>query len=315
MKIRAQFVNPNFYCSFNSLTQCLYNIIPFRDLLIESDFNDLNSQPFLFFDPTIGNAENKQNEPEKIEQKIAFSKAALRFSINYQKIFTQMKDPVRLDLSSCIDNLVDAIGRKVFKLAPSDPFIEYLTIISLLSDSNRAFYLNLLTPYSSKYIQLFSFGISENFSNFKNTLYFAPPPTFSIFNFPIETYFYNFKSKNNKPNSVVLHSLPDVLTVHFDYSDSIKPKNIQLTLDFTDYVLDHSKSAVFHINSFIMMLNKEHAIGYVRMMDSNINTESEKWLICNDLQLKLIGKDELNRDLEFYSQNKQAIIGFYERKV
>lgn len=315
MKKRAQFVNPNFYCSFNSLTQCLYNIIPFRDMLIDSDFSDIKQQPFLFFDKTFENIENRQREPEKVEQKIAFSKAARQFSINYQKIFTQMKDPIRLDLSNCIEELVDTLGRKVFKLAPGDPFIEFLTVISLLSDSNRAFYLNLLTPYPNKYMQLFSFGISQNFTNFKNSIYFAPPPTFSIFNFPIETYFYNFKSKNNRQNSMVLHSLPDVLVVHFDYSDSIKTKIIQTTLDFTDYVLDRSKSAIFHINSFVMMLNQQHAIGYVRMMDSNIDTEREKWLICNDLQLKLIGKDELNRDLEFYSQNKQAIIGFYERKI
>ncbi|KAK8834533.1 hypothetical protein M9Y10_035952 [Tritrichomonas musculus] len=315
MKIRAQFINPNFYCSFNSLTQCLYNILPFRNLLLESDLTDIKQQPFIFFDPEIGNVENRQKESEKIEQKINFSKSALQFSINYQQIFIQMVDPSkRLDLTNCIEYLVDTVGHKVFKNSPGDPFVEFLTVISLLSDSNRAFYLNLLKPYTNKYIQLFSFGTSNNFKDFNCSIYLAPPPTFSIFYFPIDSYFYNFKAKHNKPNAVVLHSLPDILVVHFDYIDPIKPKHIQSILDFTGYVLDHTKSAIFRINSFVMMLNHQHAISYVRMMDNNIDTEREKWLICNDLQQKLIGKDELNRDLEFYSQNKQAIVGFYERK-
>lgn len=315
MKIRAQFINPNFYCSFNSLTQCFYNIIPFRDLLIESDFNDIKQQPYIFFDPKIGDLENKQKEPEKVEQKIAFSRAALQFSIKYQQIFQQMKKPNKLDLSECIDNLVDPFGKKIYKYKPGDPFTEFLAVISLLSDSNRSFYLNILIPYANKFIQLFSFGTSVNFNDFQHSIFLAPPPSFSIFHFPIETYFYNFKSKNNKEGLTVLHSLPDVLAVHFVYGDPTNKKNIQLTLDFTDYVQDHSKSAIFRINSFVMMLSHQHAIGYVRMIDQNIDTNREKWIICNDLQLKIIGIEDLKRDLEFYGENKQAILGFYERKM
>ena len=311
---RATFVNPNFYCSFNSLTQCLYNIIPFRTMLISSDFTDINQKPFLFLDPSFEDLESKQKEHNKVETQIFFSKESLQFSINYQQIFQQMDDKSkRLDLSECINHLVDLIGQKTFKYSPGDPFVEFLTVLSLLSNQDRAFYLNSLTPYTNKFIQLFSFGISNNFNDLNFSFYLSVPPTFSIFHFPIDTHFYNFKSKNNKSNLTVLHSLPDVLAVHFVYGDCNKPKIIQSTIDFTDYVLDHSKSGIFQINSFIMMLIHQHAIAYVRIMDQNVNTDREKWLICNDLQQKLIGKEELNRDLEFYGPNRQALIAFYER--
>ena len=305
MKQRAQFVNPNHLCSFNSLTHCLYNLEPFRNCFLETDYNNISEQPYFFLDPSL----EEIQQPDKIQSKINYAKSAKQFCIDYQQIFRQMNDPTkRLDLS----NLIDTNNIPLLKNGAHDPFTEFLAVLGLLSNSDKPFFMNHFCAYTNKLIQLFTIPISRNF---KDLLYrfFLSPAQSSILSFQLDNQFYNFQNKRSRTDLMVIHSLPDILLVSFAYSDEVPIKELQTTVDFTNYVQDHTKSNVFRINSFILMLHAVHAIAYVRLMET-ADTSNEKWLICNDIQQKVVGREEVNRDLEFYGQERQAIIGFYERK-
>ena len=311
---RAKLSNPNFYCSFNSLTQCLYNLKLFRNMLLNCNFDQISEQPFVFRDPVI--LENENNLDRKIATKIYFSKSALNFGKEYQKIFKEMKDSSKvLCLDACIKNLVTNGGEQLLKDGPSDPFLEFLTVIALLSDSDKPFFLNLLVPFNNKFIKLFSFLMSEKFQKSERALFFAGRGQFSIFGIPLEEMFFNFKKKDSNSKQFVLHSLPDILALNLEYSE-INPATakIQKTIDFSEYVFDKSKSNIFRLNSFIMMLYSLHVVAYIRDMDT-ADTSKEKWLLCNDLQIRELGELELEQELQFYSKEKYPTVAFYERKM
>jgi hypothetical protein len=240
---------------------------------------------------------------------------AIEFAKEYISILREIGIPgKRLDLTKCVQNLVNASGDPLLKDGPTDPLLEFLAILRSFTIGDRAFFFSLVVSPDNQFLKLFSFMTSSGFSKPKQNSFMQPSSGSSIFNLKMEGFFHDFTREDNRPNAVVLHSLPDIICMHFEEKMEYKEKEIQMVLDFTNYVFDNSKKWIYEINSFIMMISNVHAVAYVRRMDSALGTDAEEWLICNDLQQDLFSLKDLKNDMQSCGSQKRAIMAFYERR-
>lgn len=297
--MRARFHNPNFLCSFNSLTQCLYNLKDFRDLVLSYNPDD-NIPVALTIDPTtaVGSVSSSLKNVEK----------GVQFVKEYIKIFKSMKDPTLvLDLRSCVANFEDGNGKPFLQTGPADPFLEFLAIMRNFSLKDRPFMCRMVMPMMNPFTKLFMHISSLNFQKPARSLHLHVPIS-PLFGFPIAETYYDFRKEDNPPDKRVLHSLPDILCVHVEDLEKHKDEKIHFTVDFNHFVFDDTKDYTYKLNSFIMMLNSVHAVAYVRA-----NAGNEQWIVCNDSEQRTITKEQLHHELAICGPAHRAIVVFYER--
>jgi hypothetical protein len=305
---RAVFRNPGFYCGFNSLTDCLYNVREFRSLVLNFELS--LSRPFIVDDPAIPPA-----LPEKVSNGISHFRSCVAFANFYTDIFRQMSDPTKvLDLTDCVSVLEGSSGTKILMDGPTDPLVEFQCMLEIFSISERMILCYQLAPPCNPFLRLFCFLTSSDFRAPAMNSCLRAPHRSTIFGANMAGAFYDFSRDDNPPDLTVLHSLPDVICVRWEDGgryDGIE-KVVQLTVDFEKYVFDKARKNVFRLNSFVMLHAEAHATTYVRLVEF-ADTEDEKWLICNDSSQELVDLDGLNRDLATCSPSRRPTVGFYER--
>jgi hypothetical protein len=306
---RATFRNPNHICSFNSLTQCLYNVELFRRLVLSFDLTKPSNIPSVLQLPTLA----ADNLPPKVKTAVNYSKDSSDFVCSYIEIFRQMHNPdLCLDLSDCVQNLEDASGCRFLLPGPSDPNLEFMAIVRNFSLADRVFMCQMLTPYTNPFVKLFGIMTSSDFENPARSVFLQVSNRSSIFGIETDGFYYNFTKSDNPPNVSVIHSLPDVLCVHFVDPGRYDKKELQLTLDLRDFVFDKSKRYVYRMNSFVIMLSEVHAIAYVRSM-AKADTGNETWLVCNDSVQETLDWAQLDKRMQACGPERRAIVCLFER--
>jgi hypothetical protein len=305
---RAVFRNPCFYCGFNSLTHCLYNIASLRELVLGFDPSSARDRP-----PIVDVPEPSDAVPGKPGGALRHWRTSVAFTESYGAVFRRVGEPgAVLDLSGAVAHFEDPAGRRLFLTGPTDPLIEFVAVLSIYAHRDRVPLCPVLAPPMNRFVRLCSFLSSRGFENPSSNTFLQPSHRSSIFCIELENYFYDFTSDANPPDATVLHSLPPVICVHFNDLQAYAEKRLQLTVDFTNYVFDRSRPYHYRMNSFVMMHREVHATAYVRLMQY-ADTPGEKWLICDDMKQAEVGIDALHTDLESCSPEKRAIVGFYER--
>jgi hypothetical protein len=305
---RAVFLNPGFFCGFNSLTQCLYNINEFRSLLLTFDL--FANRPFLLDDAAV-----PSTLPAKVHSSIAHFRSCVAFATFYIEIFRQMSDPAKvLDLTDCVSVLEGSSGAKILMDGPTDPLVEFQCLLEIFSISERMILCPQLAPPCNPFLRLFCFLTSSDFRSPAMNSCLRAPHRSTIFRVNMADAFFDFSRDDNPPNLTVLHRLPDVVCVRWEdggHYDNIE-KVVQLTVDFEKYVFDRTQRNLFRLNSFVMLHAEAHATAYVRLMEF-ADTKDEKWLICNDSGQEVVDIDRLNTDLATCSPTRRPTVGFYER--
>ena len=97
---RATFENPSHYCSFNSLTQCLYHLAKFRQAFLNYNISDSKDYNNIILDGI----------PQKLCTIISTRSTMINFIQKYQNIFQQMDNSEILDLSECVHTFVNNFG-------------------------------------------------------------------------------------------------------------------------------------------------------------------------------------------------------------
>ena len=305
--MRACFYNPNYFCSFNSLTQCLYNLDLFRKFVLS--FNPGANVPPILADDTIREAEL----PEKVARQYRHFERSIQFTRDYTEIMKQMHEKgKRLDLTKCVENLEDAAGVAMLRQGPADPQLEFIAILQMFAIADAAFLCPQLQPWNNEVMRMFEFMTSRSFEKPSRQMFLTLSDDSSIFHIKVAGHFHDFRERVGETERVVLHSLPDLLCVHFRGVGDLAERKLQLTVDFTHYVFDNSKSYKYQINSLVMLLNETHASAYVRVM-ATAGTRRERWLICDDVQQREVDLDALHQDLAHYGASKRACVAFYER--
>jgi hypothetical protein len=305
---RAVFNNPCFYCGFNSLTHCLYNIESFRELILSFDPSSARDHPSIVDIP-----ESSEVIPGKTGAALKHWRTSVAFTKAYREVFGHVGEPGRtLDLTNAVEHFEDTAGHRLFLTGPTDPLIEFVAILSIYTLCDRVLLCPALAPPTNRFMRLCGFLSSRNFENPASNAFLQLSHRSSIFYIELENYFYDFTSDSNPPGAIVLHSLPRVLCIRFEDLQSYPEKRLQLTVDFTKYVFDRSCPYRYRINSFVMMHRDVHATAYVRLM-KYADTPREKWLICDDMKQAEVGLDALHADLQSCAPEKRAILGFYER--
>jgi hypothetical protein len=305
---RAVFHNPAFYCGFNSLTHCLYNIVDIRNLILSFDPHSPSNRPVIIDLPGAS-----ATLPGKVGAAVTHFRTSMSFAESYISVFRQIGDHTKtLDLTESVTFFEDPSGHKLLMDGPTDPLIEFIAILSIFSLADRVILCPTLMPPINRFVRLCCFLSSTNFQGPVWNSFLQPSHRSSIFMIELDGYFYDFQADGNPPNAIVLHELPKVLCVHFEDLQEYPEKKVLLSVDFTRYVFDRSRGYVYQVNSFIMMHNRVHATAYIRIM-KYAGTGKEKWLICNDGKQTEVGMDGLHEDLANCSPGKRAIVGFYER--
>lgn len=307
--MRASFFNPNYFCSFNSLTQCFYNIESFRNLVL--GFDPERNPPRILKNEQILPSEM----PEKVLRAYNHHQHSVQFAKDYIEIMKQMHQRGKhLDLTDCVDNLEDVTGRPILKYGATDPQLEFLAVLQMFSIADGAFLCPYLQPMNNPFMSLFGFLQSRGFEQPSHGLFLTLSDDSSIFHVNIEEFFHDFRKGGSNDGRVVLHSLPDVICAQFKGVGNLGDRKLQTTLDFTHYVFDDSKKYVYQINSIVMLLNEAHAVAYVRLME-HARTPREKWLICNDLEQHEVTLAGLHEEFAYYGPSKRACMAFYERML
>lgn len=296
--MRATFANPNFICSFNSLTQCLFNVRILRKAIL--DYDTTRDGP-----PAMVDGEN---QPPRVARIIEHNEKSVIFAKEYQEIMRRMSDRGRcLNLSLCVENLEDPYGQSLLKDGPTDPLLEFIAIIRIFSAASTPFMFAQLTPLNSVFTDMFSFMMSRGFVSPTKCMFLSASVKSSIFEMGVAGCYYDFRRDDNPSGLTVLHSLPDVICMRFETEGSEHDGCVQMTIDFNGFVFDNSKNMLYNINSMVMMINDVHAIAYVKL------PEGDEWLICNDREQTVIGPDALRLDLLSCGPSKRVILAFYDR--
>jgi hypothetical protein len=128
----------------------------------------------------------------------------MSFTEAYITIFRQLSDPRKtLDLSAAVQFFEDTSGRKILMDGPTDPLIEFLSMITIFSLADRVPLCPALAPPMNRFMRLCSFMSSINFKNPTMNAFLQPSHRSSIFRIELDGYFYNFARDVNTQESIV----------------------------------------------------------------------------------------------------------------
>lgn len=309
---RAGLHNPNHLCSFNSLTQCIYNCHGLRNIILSYDENDPNQKPLLHQDPVLTDLVLNN----RLNKTLFYEKNVVQFCILYKEIFKSFETEKQLSLAKCTEYLIDTTGNAILKNGPTDPMIEFSNLILLYSGGQRVMFFPQLTPYTNPLVkELLVFYQSPNGP--LRTMFLSASNRSKIFDFQFDEYLYDYTSQRNPMNLIMIQSMSDYLLIKYENdTENIGRVTVQATLDFTKYVADTSQSNIYLLNSFIVLLSEIHAVAYVREMKfAKIKPEeaNEMWYIYNDTDHRKLSWSELNSDLQRCGPTKHICMAFYQR--
>ena len=299
MITRATFTNPSHYCSFNSLTQCLYNIPEFRQAFINLKIQDSK------------NYQNLSNLSPQLIKTFDIRSKMINFLQKYQNIFQNMENPEILDLSESISTFVDTYGEFLLLHSEGDPFLEYLALLWNISVLQRPPVLNVvLTAFNI--VKFFSF--KHAYSNrVSNRVFLDSPPQSSICHLSFSSY-YNFSLGDDEQlpqcQQHKFYTCPDILCIK--YANNVIPDkeydDFQLEIDLTDYVSQSpfdKKPIKYKINGIVFIFNKTHAIALIR--------NNNMWLEFNDSTQSIVDDSKRKYIINNLGTQYHPSVAFYVR--
>jgi len=269
------FRNPKNLCSFNSLSQCLFNLPLVRDFIEKIKVGESIKLSTMM--------------PNTLDKWARFYNFRIEFWKSYKDALEKYYDNSSfVDLEKTSNNLVKPNNLRMLN-ENQDPKFLFEQIVDISMDSFGFWGSDLLEIRNNGLKELF--GISSKYS--RNTsesfiLHFNTSKRYNLFR--------ERKDTSGKYNKVALISLNQYLCVRFDIN-ATKYK-IPDQLDFTDYVITEG-TYKYTLCSYIILVGNFHAIAVVKVDD--------KWMQCDDMDIRE------NDNRKEYTNEYYPILGFYSK--